>query len=255
MTRSVADAALVLRIIAGRDAADETSLSAPVEDYAAALDRGAKGIRVGVDEKYIAAAASPEVATAVLEAIRVLERLGGTVTKVRLPDVEPGIVALGTICSAEAAAAHEQTYPAKSTEYGPGFRSFLELGATVRGQDYAKAHIIRERFANRFQELFDQVDVIACPSMAMASLSVTEIPTEARGLAGSNSLLHFTAPFNLSRNPTLSQPCGQSPTGPPPSLQLIGSLLGEAMLIQTGSAFERATEWHKQRPEMRNIFD
>jgi amidase len=70
MTRSVTDAALVLGIIAGRDAADETSLSAPVEDYTAALDRGAKGIRIGVDEKYIAAGASPEVATAVLDAVR-----------------------------------------------------------------------------------------------------------------------------------------------------------------------------------------
>jgi amidase len=236
MTRSVADAALVLGIIAGRDAADETSLSAPVEDYAAALERGAK-------------------ATAVLNAVRVLERLGGKVAKVALPDVEPGIVAVGTICGAETAAAHEQTYPAKSSEYGPGFRSFLELGATVRGQDYAKAHIVRERFANRFQELFDQVDVIACPSMTVASLPATGMPADARGLAGSNSLLHFTAPFNLSRNPTLSQPCGQSPIGPPPSLQLIGRHLGEATLIQTGAAFERATEWHKQRPEMRNMLD
>lgn len=248
MTRSVADAALVLGIIAGRDAADETSLSAPVEDYAAALDRGVKGLRIGVDEKYIAAEASPAVATAVIEAVRVLERLGGRVAKVALPDVEPGIAAWTTICTADAAAAHELTYPAKSSEYGPGFRSFLELGATVRGQDYAKAHIVRERFANRFQELFDQVDVIACPSMSVASLPATGMPPDARALTGSNSLLHFTAPFNLSRNPTLSQPCGQSPAGPPPSLQLIGRHLGEATLIQTGAAYERATEWHKQRP-------
>lgn len=195
------------------------------------------------------------MAAAVLDAFRVLERLGGTITKVTLPDVEPGIVALGTICGAETAAAHEQTYPAKASAYGSGFRSFLELGTTVRGQDYAKAHIIRERFANRFQELFDQIDVIACPSMAVVSLPVTELPPDARGLTGLNSLLHFTAPFNLSRNPTLSQPCGQSPVGPPPSLQLVGRLLGEATLIQTGAAFERATEWHKQRPEMRNMFD
>jgi amidase len=247
MTRNVADAALVLGIIAGRDAADETSLSAPVEDYAAASNRGVSGIRVGVDEKYIAAA-SPEVATAVLDAVRILERLGGSVAKVVLPEVEPGIAAWTTICAADAAAAHEQTYPVKSSEYGPGFRSFLELGVAVRGQDYAKAHMTRERFANRFQELFDRVDVIACPSMGVASLPATGMPADARGLTGSNALLHFTAPFNLSRNPTLSQPCGQSPAGPPPSLQLIGRHLGEATLIQTGAAYEAATEWHKQRP-------
>src|SRR6202162_1465178 len=64
MTRTVADAALMLGVIAGRDEADETSLAAPVKDYSAALDRGVKGIRIGVDEKYISAQASPEVGAA-----------------------------------------------------------------------------------------------------------------------------------------------------------------------------------------------
>jgi amidase len=122
------------------------------------------------------------------------------------------------------------------------------LGVAVRGQDYAKAHMIREGFAKRFQELFDQVEIIACPTMAAASLPAASIPADASGLTGSNALLHFTAPFNLSRNPTLSQPCGKSPSGPPPSLQLIGRHLGEATLIQAGAAYERATEWHRERP-------
>jgi amidase len=248
MTRSVGDAALVLKVIAGRDASDATSLAAPVEDYAAAVDRGVKGMRIGVDEKYIAAAASSEVANAVLDAVRLLEQQGARVTKATLPDVEPGVAAWTTLCTADALAAHEKTYPAKSAEYGPGFRSFLVLGLAVRGQDYAKAHMIREGFANRFQELFDQVDIIACPTMAAASLPAASIPADASGLTGSNALLHFTAPFNLSRNPTLSQPCGKSPSGPPPSLQLIGRHLGEATLIQAGAAYERATEWHRQRP-------
>jgi amidase len=248
MVRSVADAALFLGVIAGRDAADDTSLAAPVEDYAAALDRGVQGIRIGVDENFIAAEASTEVASAVLEAVRILERLGAKVVKVTLPDVAPVFSAWTTLCTADAAAAHEPTYPAKAFQYGPGFRSFLEMGAAVRGQDYAKAQIVREGFANRFQDLFDQVDLIACPSMSVASLPATGMPPDARGLTGSNSLLHFTAPFNLSRNPTLSVPCGKSPAGPPPSLQLIGRHLGEATIIQTGAAFERATEWNKQRP-------
>ena len=128
MTRTVADAALMLGVIAGRDEADDTSLAAPVEDYAAALDRGVKGLRIGVDEKYISAQASPEVGAAVLEAVRVLERLGGLITKVTVPEVEPGIVAWMTICAADAAAAHERTYPAKASDYGAGFRSFLEVG-------------------------------------------------------------------------------------------------------------------------------
>jgi len=248
ITRRVADAAMVLRVIAGYDPADETSLAAPVDDYTAALDSGVKGLRVGLDEKYIAAGASPDVAAAVIDAVRVLERLGARIVKVALPDVEPSLAAWTTLCTAEAAAGHEATFPAQASDYGAGFRSFLELGATVRGQDYAKAHLIRERFANRFQMLFEQVDVVACPSMSVASLPATGMPPDARALVGPSPLLHFTAPFNLSRNPTLSQPCGRSAGGPPPSLQLVGRRLGEATLLQTGAAYERATEWHEQRP-------
>jgi amidase len=255
ITRTVGDAALVLRAIAGHDSADDTSLSAAVPDYVITLEGGANGIRIGVDEKYIAQAASPEVAAAVVDAIRTLERLGARIMKVALPEVEAGIAAWTTICTADAAAAHESTFPAQASEYGPGFRSFLELGAAVRGQDYAKAHMVRERFANRFQDLFDQIDLVACPSMPFASLPAGGMPPDARGLTGASSLLHFTAPFNLSRNPTLSQPCGKSASGPPPSLQLVGRRLGEATLLQVGAAFERATEWHTQRPAMRNMVD
>ncbi|MGH7842371.1 MAG: amidase, partial [Candidatus Binataceae bacterium] len=252
MTRSVGDAALMLGVIAGRDPHDETSLSAPVDDYQAALSAGVSGLRVGLDESYLAAA-SPEVAGAVVSAARVLERLGARVVKVAIPDVGPGIAAWTTLCSADAAAGHEQTYPARASEYGPGFRSFLEIGAEVRGQDYAKAHQVRERFANQLQMMFDQVDVFACPSMFAASLPATAMPPDARALTsgGTNSLVYFTAPFNLSRNPTLSLPCGQSPTGPPPSLQLVARHLGEATLIRAGAAYERATDWHQQRPPSR----
>jgi amidase len=106
----------------------------------------------------------------------------------------------------------------------------------------------RERFANRFQSIFEDVDVLACPSMAVASLPADAMPADARELAGPNPLVRYTAPFNMSRNPTLSMPCGKSSLGPPPSLQLVGRRLGESVLLQTGAAFEAATEWHKQRP-------
>ena len=84
--------------------------------------------------------------------------------------------------------------------------------------------------------------------LASASLPAVGFPEDASGFVGPNPLLRFTGPFNLSRNPTLSQPCGASVEGAIPSLQLIARRLGEAALIQAGAAYERATEWHKQRP-------
>jgi amidase len=250
ITRNVADAALLLQAIAGHDSADQTSLAAPVEDYTIGLEAGAGGIRIGVDERYITQAASPGVATAIADAIRTFESLGARIIHVKIPEVQAGLAAWTTLCTVEAAEAHESTFPEQASEYGPGFRSFLELGHTVSGRDYAKAQMIRERFSNCFQQLFDQIDLFACPSMPSASLPATGIPSDASGLTGSNGLLHFTAPFNLSRNPTLSQPCEKSASGPPPSLQLVGRRLGEATLLRAGAAFERATGWHTQRPPM-----
>jgi amidase len=247
MTRSVADAALVLSVIAGRDELDDTSLNAPLDDYAAAIEAGASAIRVGVDENYIARA-SNDVATAITSAMRDLERIGARILKVKLPDVEPCLSTWTTLCASEAAAGHAATYPSRATDYGPGIRSFLELGASIRGQDYANAHMVRERFANRFQQLFDQVDVIASPSMTSATLPNNAMPPDASSFKEPNPLLAFTAPFNMSRNPTLSLPGGAGNGAPPPSLQLVGRLLDEATLIRVGAAYERATEWHTQRP-------
>jgi amidase len=90
--------------------------------------------------------------------------------------------------------------------------------------------------------------------MPAASLPVAAIPPDARALleGGPNSIVNFTAPFNLSRNPTLSLPCGENPSGPPPSLQLVARHLGEATLLRAGAAYERATEWHLQRPPSRS---
>src|ERR1700730_5454781 len=161
MTRSVGDAALVLAAIAGRDPLDDTSLDASLDDYAAAANAGAFSVSVGFDEKYVAGS-SPDVAKAILNAVRDLEKIGARIVKVKLPEVEPCLAAWTTLCASEAAAGHKKTFPSRASDYGPGCRSFLELGASVRGQDYANAHMVRERFSARFQPLFDQVDVIAC---------------------------------------------------------------------------------------------
>jgi amidase len=247
MTRSVADAAHMLSVIAGYDPADPTSLHAPVEDYAAACERGVKGLTIGLDEKYLSTASS-EVGAAVIEAVQTLERRGAKVSKVTIPEIEAPMAGWIPICTAETAAAHEAYYPARAAAYGPGFRSFLEYGNRVQGKDYAKSYIVREGFATRFQTLFETIDVFACASMPESALPAGAIPDDVNALLGPNPLLNFTAPYNLSRNPTLSMPCGKAGIGAPPSLQLVGRLLGEATLIQAGAAFERATEWHEQRP-------
>jgi amidase len=250
MTRTVADAAAMLAVIAGHDPADPTSRREPVEDYGAALERGVAGVRIGLDERFIATGTALDVVAAVLEAVRTLERLGAKLVAVEVPSVDPCLSAWTTLCAAEAAAAHAQNYPSRAAEYGPGFRSFLEIGSRLRGADYANAHFVRERFAGELRGLFAEIDLLACPSMPSSALRVADLPPDARGLSDSSPLLRFTAPFNMSRNPTLSLPCGLATGGAPPSLQLVARELDEATLFQAGAAFESATPWHEQRPRV-----
>jgi amidase len=190
----------------------------------------------------------PDVTAAVLEAVHVLERLGARLVKVDVPSVEPCASAWTKLCAAETVAAHSEYYPSRASEYGPGFRSFLALGSEVRGAEYARAHFVRERFAGELRGLFEEVDLLLCPSMPVRGFPAAEIPPDARTLDDSSALFRFTAPFNMSGNPTLSLPCGAASGGPPPSLQLVARELGEATLLQAGAAFERATSWHEQRP-------
>ena len=247
MTRSVGDAALVLAAIAGRDPLDDTSLDASLDDYAAAARSGAFSLSVGLDENYLKRA-NDDVAAAILDAMRVLERVGVRIVKVRIPDVEPCLEVWTTLCASEAAAGHEKTFPSRASDYGPGFRSFLEIGVKVKGQEYAAAQMVRERFSARFNAMFDKIDALACPSMVAATLPADAIPPTADSFKGPNPLLGFTGPFNMSRNPTLSLPGGDGKGTVPPSLQFVGRRLGEATLLRLGGAFEHATEWHQQRP-------
>ncbi len=250
MTRSVADAAAVLEVIAGEDDCDPTSLEAPVPECTAALGRGVEGVRIGVDENYMGESSHPTVVAALRQALEVLQRQGARLVPVSVPPVKEVLEVWSVICAAEAVAAHEHTYPARAAEYGPSFRSFLEFGSSISGAQYAKAHLLPLEFSRRLQRVFTQADVLACPGSFMLPP-----PADALDFYGPFSteiapFLRFSAPFNFSGNPTLSVPAGFSPGGLPHSMQLIGPLLGEPILCQVGHAYEQATPWHQQHPPM-----
>ena len=250
MTRTVADAAIVFQAIAGFDSRDPTSRSEPVPDVPAALAGGADGIRVGFDATYVGDGSSPDVATAVGEAVRTLERLGARVVPVEFPSLDGLAEAAITICAVEALVAHERTFPARAAEYGPGFRSFLAMGSRFTAVDYAKAHLVRETFRGRLLRLFEAMDVLACPAMPMIPPPISLIGEEAdeNWMNGNVLFVRFTAPFNLAGTPTLTLPCGFV-DGLPVALQLVGPPLGEETILRVGYGYERATGWHGRRPK------
>jgi amidase len=147
-------------------------------------------------------------------------------------------------------AAHAATYPARRDEYGPWFRDWLDLGASVSGADYARANNLRAACNGLLRTVWHPIDALACPSMPTPPFPVTP-----EGLYGpmaregfSMARLRFTAPYDFNGAPTLSVPCGLSRDGLPLSLQCVGKHLGEALLCRIGYAYEQATEWHTLRP-------
>ena len=249
MARCVTDAALILGVIAGFDSRDPTSRRESVPDYLGTLHKPIKGLRIAVDEAPCAAAVDPDVRKAVLDAANVLNGLGARLHEVKLSGLEEAPTIWGTIFSAECAAAHEQTYLSRPNDYGSTFRQFIEDGLKVRGLDYAKAWVRRQKVCQMIDDLFEQVDLLLWPTMGAAALPLEEFSADGNLLPErALNLLRLTAPFSLTGNPVISLPCGFNREGLPLSIQIIGRRGEESTVMQTGYAYEQATEWHKQRP-------
>jgi amidase len=252
MTRSTLDAAIMLQAIAGHDPHDPTSLLDPVPNMVTDITSGIQGVRIGFDETYATKGVDPALAAAVAAGVRVLESLGATLVPVQLPDLAPYLAAWPTLCTAEAAVAHATTYPSRRDEYGPWFRGWLDLGASVSGADYARANNLRAACNGLLRAVWQPIDVLACPAMPTPPFPVTP-----EGLYGpmpdgvfNMARLRFTAPYNFNGAPTLSVPCGLSHDRLPLSLQFVGKHLGEPLLCRIGYAYEQATEWHTLQPSV-----
>ncbi len=260
MTRSVRDAARLLSVIAGPDPQDPTSLTAAAEDYEADIEQGVAGLRIGWDEAFATTGVDQCVADALKDAVATLARLGATIVnlKVPVPQVEDTPVWF-VLASSEAAAVHEATFPAQKDEYGAYFRTFLETGRQVTGVDRAKASIARLNASGRLADVFREIDLLLCPTLASESFQYN--PEEAyEGIDNDKGTMAgvpvawlgrstpFVASWDFNGYPTLSVPCGFSPNDIPLSLQLIGEPLSEALLCRAGYAYEQAYDFHARHP-------
>ncbi len=241
MTRSAPDAGIMLQALAGHDPNDPTSLTAPVPDMLAGLNQGVSGVRIGVDERYIGDDVDSELAAAVLEGARLLERAGATLVPVQMPDTVPLSRAWGVLCSTEAAAAHREFFPSRADEYGPWFRGWLELGRGYSAVDYAVASYTRLASNGTLAEMFDGIDVLVCPSMTTPPERVTQEALYGPMDEEEWTWGRFTIPYDFSGSPTISLPCGLNSEGLPLSIQFIGRHLAEPLLVQVGHAYEAAS--------------
>ena len=118
------------------------------------------------------------------------------------------------------------------------------------GAAYAKANNLRAASNGMLRQVFQRIDVLACPSMPDPPFLID--PSWLYGSMGDEGLdmdlLRFTAPFDFSGAPTISVPCGLNNEELPLSLQFVGKHLQEPLLCKIGHTYEQATEWHRARP-------
>lgn len=250
LTRSAADAGIVMQAISGADPNDPTTLIDPVPDMLSGLEAGVSGMRIGWDPRYGSEDLSPDFAAAVAAGVEVMRDLGAEIVEVAMPEKLREYMAVWPLlCSAEAADAHRAFYPARADDYGPWFRGWLEIGHGASAADYARAQEARHACNGELRRTMDGIDLLACPSTPKAAYPFTA--EQAYGPIPRNRDpwdSRFTVPMDFAGLPTIALPCGLNDDGLPLSLQFVGHALSEPLLVQAGAAYERATEWHDLHP-------
>jgi amidase len=246
--RSTQDAAAMLTAIAGPDDKDATALRAVVPDYLAACGRGVRDLRIGIDENFVSTRTDPEVVQAVEAARLTLQGLGARIRTVSFPSPYDAISAWFDICGAETAHYHSATYPAKAQDYQAGLIQLIEHGRKVSGVAVADAWVRRLAFTRRVEAALEDVDLMLIPTMTTPAPTLAQV--EAYGAEDDLLLqmIRYTAPFDVTGNPTIVLPAGFSASGAPISVQLVSKHLAEELLCAAGHAFQQVTDFHLRRP-------
>jgi aspartyl-tRNA(Asn)/glutamyl-tRNA(Gln) amidotransferase subunit A len=277
----LADTALILGVIAGRDPNDSTSVDEPVADYRATLDEPPQPLRLGVVPEFFSAGLDPEVATAIHEAVRIYRQAGATIKEVSLPHSKYGIPAYYIVASAECSsnlarydgttyghraadfsaknAGEENLAPmvrmmmaSRAEGFGAEVKRRIMLGtfalsAGYADQYYNKALQVRRKIRGDFDAAFREVDVVLGPTSPTAAFKLGERTDDPLAMYLSDI---YTITANLAGIPGISIPCGLTKGGLPIGMQLLAAPFAEEKLLRIARVFERATDWHLKQPAL-----
>lgn len=249
MTRSALDAAIVLGVIAGADPADSTAVGLPVPDYAAGIDAGVRGKRIGLATNMHGLDADAQ--RALEDAVAAFRAAGASIVDVKLPaNFDQGSRDWVPLCAVEAAVAHEGTYPSRASEYGPVLSGLLDQGLRLSATDLAKMQLRRAALTGDLNKLLASVDLLLMPVMGRAVWSTEALQAAGRDPETVASRLRYTAPFDLSGHPTLTLPGGMTADGVPVGFQIVARAFEEESILAAGHAYQQRTDWHLKRPPL-----
>ncbi|MEO1193854.1 MAG: amidase, partial [Pseudomonadota bacterium] len=250
LSRHIDASAALLRVIAGPDEADRTSLTAPVPDYLAELNRGIAALRIGYDPKVFNEGLHPDIKAGVDAALAGLRAAGGQLEEVTLPKDHGAVVGWIEVCAAETALVHQEDYAQHASLYGPGLGLLVETGRSLSAEVLAAAHLARLDYRGAMSRLFEEIDILLLPLMSDPPPSATDVEEGDPTLEAWRQLIAFSAPAPLTGFPSLQLPSGFDSRGGPVGFQAMAGHLGETKLFQLGAAWQRVTEWHRKIPPL-----
>ncbi|HAH21157.1 MAG: aspartyl/glutamyl-tRNA amidotransferase subunit A [Omnitrophica WOR_2 bacterium GWF2_43_52] len=278
ITKDVQDSALLLKLIAGHDRCDATSVNTGVPDYTQSLGKDIRGLKIGVPKEYFALSKEnqltgidPEVKQCVEEAILQLKKLGAQVKEVSLPHSAYAVPVYYIIATAEASSnlerfdgvqyglrhkgavsLHDMYEKTRDSGFGYEAKRRIILGTYVLSHGYYEAYYlralkVRALIANDFANVFKECDCIVTPTSPTPAFAIGEKTQNPLAMYLSDI---YTISVNLAGIPAISVPCGLSKAGLPVGLQIIAKAFDEEMLLKVAHAYEQSTPWHKEKPKI-----
>ena len=270
ITKTVADAALLLEIIAGVDPQDSTTMPVDVPDLSSALTGEIAGMRIGIPQEYFVEGIQPEVEAAVRNAIEQFASLGAEIVPINLPNTELALPVYYLVVTAEASAnlarfdgiryglsvdgdtIFDHFRQTRGAGFGPEVKRRIMLGAYALSAGYydayyLKAQQVRTLIKQDFDRAFTDVDVVLSPTSPTTAFRIGEKMDDPLAMILTDI---FTTSANLAGLCGISVPCGFDTDGLPIGLQLLGPSLGEEKILRTAYAYEQSTNWRLRRPEL-----
>ena len=269
VTKSVADSAFVMNVIAGHDPRDSTSAPYPVPDYTKSLIPDLKNLRIGIPREYFVEGMQEEVRTSVQAAINKLQELGAEIDwEVSLPHTKYALAAYYILAPSEASAnlarydgvkygfsyqdtnnmweAMEKT---KQFGFGAEVKRRIMLGTYALSAGYydayyLKAQKVRTLIRREFDQAFEKYDALVTPTSPTVPFKIGEKVDDPMQMYLSDVC---TLPINIAGIPAISVPAGFA-DGLPIGMQIIGKPFDEETVLHIAFAYEQATDWHNKRP-------
>jgi aspartyl-tRNA(Asn)/glutamyl-tRNA(Gln) amidotransferase subunit A len=249
MTRTVADAALMLSVMAGADDWDRTALDAAPEDYVGRLARDLRGVHVAYSPTLDGFQVDPEIARIVRQAVRAFEALGCVVDEVK-PGFADTRELIRIMWSAHEAGQRGRFLPQWRDRMDPGLVACVEAGSRYTAVEYIEAREKKILFWDTVRPLFERYEFLLTPSVSVAAFEVGKLnPAHFRQHAWDwFDWASFSYPFNFTGQPAASLPAGFTAAGLPVGLQIVGRRCADLSVLQASAAFEAARPWVERRP-------